>query len=609
MGFDARLGAFLCGSPGVPQAITGLGFMPKLVLFWTVGLGSEYGASDRFARFNFGVSDAVDEYSISYNSGIHNETGAPLTNTLRSFQNNALTLNSGNVASATRFIDQTVLSLDADGFTVQHNGSDSGIGLRIFYAAFGGSDIVEYTIGTFDSPEGGGLQEVDVGGYRPDVLCVFGARTLPGVDDSGKVADGCVSLGWATAVNQACIGMNALRDLPLSQTRSTSREEMISVFDAGGDVLGSRALLNQFNDDGFVLDWEQSASYRFAYLAMRGVTARVGGVNSPERATRRSVVGTGFRPKFVMSMLGSVAPSTPTVHPGATYSLGAADANAQFVVQSSDPDGRVPEIAKRNQREAFVVVQEPNGADRAVGLLDEFDATGYEINWLTADPPGLRFTYVAFGDSEYPVAALLDNDTTIIATQEGQEFGMPLRIAAANWVGAGAKGHRLILGESSALGDAANIVIELTAQEEGASIPAPITPLSFRQGFRINRIDSGALVLLKQSFTMPLVVQTSAVGDTPLIAAPGAGLAIYVRSAYVAATGMTPVANLIGLREGALGTYRWRSTLLTAGGASKLDARADFAVAWKLPENTALVASQSQAGALYWTIDAIIAAV
>jgi len=89
---------------------------------------------------------------------------------------------------------------------------------------------------------------------------------------------------------------------------------------------------------------------------------------------------------------------------------------------------------------------------------------------------------------------------------------------------------------------------------------------------------------------LPVTVNGSAAG-TSIIAAPGAGISIYVKKVSIYNRAAT--ATVISLRDGAAGTIRFTANI-TKGD----EAKADFGSrGWKLTANTALVADISQASA------------
>jgi hypothetical protein len=91
----------------------------------------------------------------------------------------------------------------------------------------------------------------------------------------------------------------------------------------------------------------------------------------------------------------------------------------------------------------------------------------------------------------------------------------------------------------------------------------------------------------------PATINATASGDTTVIAAPGAGVSIYVCKASVHNRDATN--RVVALRDGTGGTIRWRAEIANEGGGSLIDFGAR---GWKLTANTALVVNLDAAGSV-----------
>jgi hypothetical protein len=91
----------------------------------------------------------------------------------------------------------------------------------------------------------------------------------------------------------------------------------------------------------------------------------------------------------------------------------------------------------------------------------------------------------------------------------------------------------------------------------------------------------------------PVTVNATASGDTTVIAAPGAGVSIYVCKASVHNRDSTN--RVVALRDGTAGTIRWRAEIANEGGGSLIDFGSR---GWKLTANTALVVNLDAAGSV-----------
>ena len=102
----------------------------------------------------------------------------------------------------------------------------------------------------------------------------------------------------------------------------------------------------------------------------------------------------------------------------------------------------------------------------------------------------------------------------------------------------------------------------------------------------------GHSVLFASSDTAPVTVA----GDTPVVAAPGAGKHLRVRYLHASNGSATPVEVMWRSAGGARRLRTW----LAQYGAFGHNLRPDY---WDLPTNTALVLSTSAAGSIHWTVE------
>lgn len=677
MALDTKVGSFAVATGSATQSIVGVGFQPTLVLFWSVASDLALNESDRFGRFLFGVDNGTDARSITYSSGRIFIEGQARTNALRRARATGLHAIGGSLSAATIEWSFSVQSFDADGFTIAFDVQSIDDAGLVAYMALGGSDLTASTIGSIDIPSGENRQVVSLG-YKPSALILFGARTPAGEDNSTALADATVTFGCATQANQAVMALNAVRNTPLTQTRSTLREEVVSVFNAAGTVLESQGFLNAFDSDGFILDWVEAAPSRLFYLALEGPQARVGFSQAPPQATRSAVVGVGFDPAALFTFSTSVTPTFPGLIAGATYALAGSDRTDSRLIAMTDANGRVPETQRRTMRDQSVLIQDQTGIVKAIGTLADTEPDGFVIDWAVSDPPGTRFSFLALGDQLLTNGSAVTNGDVTIFTAPGHSLDVTSNLISIVWSGVAAPGHRIVIGESSVLGSSSNELFSLSAQDTTDSLSIQLNGKEFANGLELTHIDSGTVyiytgtmdtvvsgeVLLTQPVQItgneaadapstanpvqvaglanenepvrvadgdvvkswhdldgrvvttvnfpareavvgvhgPHVQTTTVAGDTVLVAAPGVGQSIYVTGAYVAIGVANTNNNIVGLSAGLAGTLGWQTWLDGVGASAHPSNSIMYNPAWKLPENTALVANVQNADDIIWTV-------
>lgn len=610
MALDAKVGQFNLEhlDTGVfEQSVTGVGFTPKCIIFWSPASAIEVGDSRQFSRFSIGISDGTNNRCITYNSGrgILSD-GSVESNTLRRVGDDVLERQSGGGGTTWNF---TVQSFDIDGFTIFFNNKAAEDEEdAIFYLALGGDDITNAAVGSFDSQAGTARQFVNVG-FRPDFLFIMGANTPVGLDDSVSLNHAVLSIGMASRKDQYVCGMRATNNALVTDTGATIREDIIATFAETTNDLISLASINAFLDEEFVLDWEVSTPLRYFYLALAGPSIRVGINQAPDVATKKSIPNMGFAPKAMLALSNNVIPTVPNLQSNVAFSFGGGDATSNYVVSNSDPAGATPGAARQERDDKLLLIQTPKGNTRAIAEIHDLGVNEITLDWELADPPAQRFAYVAFGDTTRLSGEIYTYGNVLQFTDVGAKRDTPIRVSKIVWSGIAAAGNRLKFGESSAVTLNTNTLLQCSAQADQETIEFDLDDIEFANGLELVELDSGSVFVYEteQDSQTPIRANVTDSGDTELIAAPGVGLSLYIRHAHVSATDALLNNNRVSLREGGGGTYIWR-TLLDATPGGTLHDQIKFEPPWKLPANTALVANMSTGDNTSWTIQYFIAA-
>ena len=585
MALSLKVGSFLITDQVPTQVVTGVGFMPKVLMFWAQDALLEDGAIERVGRILLGFSDGVNERAIAVNSGRSGITSIPVTNTRRAISNSALFALFGGPSG--KIWEFGVSSMNADGFTLAYSIQSPDI-TEVFYIALGGTDVENVKIGSFDGEVGVSRQTVDGLGFRPDYLSVVGGGTAAGVDVSAVLDDAAFTLGMATSLNQYTTGIRARDELVLSQTTTTVKEELIGLFSRSLPGLDTVAAFRTFEDDGFTLGWDRAAeAYRYFYLAIKGPRFKIGHSDTPEEPTKNTVIGTGFLPKGLITMSNGATTTLPYLAPSIAYSFGATDGTFSVVTGYSDPNDVLPNIVEKEKRDNLVLVQGPNGGTKGLASLFEFGVKGFTLNWVVSNPPGLKYFYTAIGPKADTAGVVVTNGDALQLTNVGSSVNVPTVVQTIVWSGIAAKGDRLRLSESATLGSISNLILSASSAEGENTIVFPFNGFAFQKGMRVGVMDSGLLFVYKQPLVLvsqtPLTATLVDTGDLTLVAAVP-DFSIFVRSISWSTAGGGN--NVLSFREGLAGPIRFRTEIRTFGTGA---GREVYDTPWKLPVNTALV--------------------
>ena len=188
MALSSKVGTFTTNTVTGNQAITGVGFQPKIVFIFATQKTAAGASVDMSLCFGVGVSSTSRAYKAVADRDAQTTTEA-----------NTRSSNAGLFAIKTTS-SPTVLTaaadlvtLDSDGFTFNLT-TAPGTGIFMGYLALGGTDIANVATGVFNERTGTGSQAVTGVGFQPDAILLFHSFSeadLP--TDSG---DGSLQIGF-----------------------------------------------------------------------------------------------------------------------------------------------------------------------------------------------------------------------------------------------------------------------------------------------------------------------------------------------------------------------------------------------------------------------------
>jgi hypothetical protein len=166
------------------QAITGLGFQPKLILFWMTGNTGDGSMAN--AQLSVGAAtSSTNQWCFAGSAQDGSSTG------LAPVRHNSTTAAAGAVAvgSASVLAEAQLKSLDADGFTLTWTTADS-TARQVTYLALGGISLTNAYAGSYNLPTATGAMAVTGVGFKPSGLLVLadpGSQTALPYVESGSL--------------------------------------------------------------------------------------------------------------------------------------------------------------------------------------------------------------------------------------------------------------------------------------------------------------------------------------------------------------------------------------------------------------------------------------
>ncbi|OGD31419.1 hypothetical protein A3C91_04765 [Candidatus Azambacteria bacterium RIFCSPHIGHO2_02_FULL_52_12] len=389
-------GTFVKNTATGNQAVTGVGFQPKaIIFFWTRqavagfsafrsnGVGFATGVANQRA-----VAVAENDNAATSNSGRY-----------RSEANTILMLSSGTPVLGAR---AAFVSFDADGFTVNWAVNEARSDI-IHYLAIGGADITNATASTFTLATGTGNQAVNTVGFQPSfVMFLWGFTEALDTASAGLE----MGMGFAQGPTQQASIMNVSRDgrasndFKYSQQR-TDNSILLTNLAGAQDALASFVSMDA---SGFTVNKSNApaANTPVFFLALRGGQYNVGSFNQPVATGAQTVSAPGFQPIGLMFSSFNRAAST-TLAQEAEVSLGSATAstarsNIWAESRTIDPSDT---NTYENTTSVLTLATGPGTID-AQADFSAFTATGFTLNWTTVDATARQIIYVAIGHTPVP---------------------------------------------------------------------------------------------------------------------------------------------------------------------------------------------------------------
>jgi len=266
---------------GTTIPVTGLGFTPKAIRFYWVGLQSNSptnavsGAVNERRGVGFAVSNTdrrcVGTFSLD-GSGGGAECGSVAMNRCV-----VVTVTAAGAIDG----ELDISSFDADGFTLIVD-DVTPANITVFYETWGGQDITVAVVGDIAEPAATGTQNYTVNGFTDDGLnqCVMfaGVQSVNAVN-TGQGQDSGLCVGFATkTVTQASnqqfvVAVNSDTGSDPTDTDGviTSAICLTQIVIAGG-VSNAYASLSSWGTNLFTLNWQARATTnrRNIFLAIKG---------------------------------------------------------------------------------------------------------------------------------------------------------------------------------------------------------------------------------------------------------------------------------------------------------------------------------------------------
>ncbi|MBI4683858.1 MAG: hypothetical protein HY755_01520 [Nitrospirae bacterium] len=391
------------GVAPVSQAITGIGFRPKAVIFvWTQQTTPPPNFS---ANANAGIgfaTSAANERAVSVTAmDSSNESDAGR----RRSESDAIIFltNGGNVGANTQLIAQAELtSLDADGFTLNWTTNDPNA-YRIHFIALGG-DITNalastFTLNTTIVPP---TQSVTGVGFQPDFVMFLWSFNEP-VDSNRNNAE--IGIGFAQSSTARSAMVFADRNNRADNTSKRWQQRTnaaILLLNPNANPPNQDAIADfvSMDADGFTVNKSDApaANTPVFFLALKGGRHKVDSFNQPAITGNQTITGVGFKPEELLLASFNLIAQAGIVGNGA-ISIGSAKLpTSRGSIWFQDRSDLDPSEANMYTSTTDVITLAIGSATvNARADFVSFDNDGFTLNWTTADATARQILYWAIG--------------------------------------------------------------------------------------------------------------------------------------------------------------------------------------------------------------------
>jgi len=398
------------------KVVTGLGFTPKALRFYWVGLSSASptngvsGAVNERRGVGFAVSAASRRCVGTFSQDAIN-SGAPCASIAN---DNCVVTTVSSAGAVDGRLD--ISSFDTDGFTLIVD-DVTPANITVFYEAWGGQDITVAVIGDIAEPAATGTQNYTVTGFTSDGLnqCVMfaGVQSVNALN-TGQDQDSGLCVGFATSTsstnNVVIVGNSDDGSDPSDTDGYCQQGECLAQIVIAGGNPDARASLSAWGTDLFTLNWTNRATTnrRNIFLAIKGGSWQASSYTIAGNTLSSTTTVSGL-PFFLrgISLIGrmtaasTAGTSTAQDRIGFGSGLSTASRNSAGILDANNQDPT--EIGTIVQYSSVLSFPTSAGAVTATYDINAFNLNEFQIIVDTAGGVASEFHgYLAFGDTKYP---------------------------------------------------------------------------------------------------------------------------------------------------------------------------------------------------------------
>lgn len=390
---STKVGSFAANTSTGNQSVTGVGFLPKVIIFMVTNLTASGSLNDINRSFGFAISSS-SRVAIGV---VADDAHAPHTAHGRR-QDNTKCITLIDPALTVIFAADLV-SMDADGFTINITTTDASARI-ISYIALGGADLTNVAIKEWTTKTSTGAQAITGVGFQPDSIIPL--TNMSSVAPPNSLTGPFFQLGFGKSSTERATIFHI--DQGSSNSSRIQRTDKIIETENGGAIFFS-ADLTSLDADGFTLNWSTAnGTARYAYaLCLKGPQMKIGSFNQATSTGNQAVTGVGFQPDgLILASFNNVASTSIIQH--ARNSIGFGKSSSERASTwvggiDQDPSATDTNLDTSSVIKMMTAVGGGTPTTQTVADLVSLDADGFTINNTTVDATSREILFMAFGST------------------------------------------------------------------------------------------------------------------------------------------------------------------------------------------------------------------
>lgn len=395
MTLQAYTGSFLTPTSTGDQSVTGVGFTPRVIIYFTNRQEDNNTGSDAFQMIGW---DTYDNVGTNGNSrATFANDGVATTSTVIGWAPGSVGLMVDNTASTA--LNNSLVSMDSDGFTVNWSAVEASR-RPIHFLALGGSSLLAFS-GNFDTGLGAANVSVTGVGFQPKITLFLSSRAATASGWSNITPSHIVFGAAVSSSSRWSVGNLSRDNLAAAETHQRIETSFVQFIQIAGGVLQNTLDFVSHDADGFTVDpvTAYTTDTRIAYLCLGGdgLLAAVGTETQKTSTGTKATTGVGFAPHALI-FAGNAATSVGASPGGVSAFFGvAASTSDQRACGVSDTDAADPTEVKASTAgsKCLHYISGPTPTTDAEASLSSIDSDGFTLNWTTADGTARYFGWIA----------------------------------------------------------------------------------------------------------------------------------------------------------------------------------------------------------------------